>query len=95
MPLGFFHSMLLVKCHKIRTSVPPHGYSLALHLLSLSDLGSETRLDGLDGTTGTARVTGNEVQTVLSLVELCVGGTAGLARDVLDCINTLEICSKI
>lgn len=94
MPLGFFHSMLLVKCHKIRTSVPPHGYSLALHLLSLSDLGSETRLDGLDGTTGTARVTGNEVQTVLSLVELCVGGTAGLARDVLEDVfpeNVLDL----
>ncbi len=58
------------------------------HSLTLSssaaDLSTETGLDGGDGTTGSARVAGNEVQTVLSFVELCVGTAAGLASDVLD-----------
>lgn len=51
---------------------------------SAADLSTETGLDGGDGTTRSARVAGNEVQTVLSLVELCVGAAAGLAGDVLD-----------
>jgi len=58
------------------------------HSLTLSssaaDLSTETGLDGGDGTTGSARIAGNEVQTVLSLVELCIGAAAGLASDVFD-----------
>ena len=53
--------------------------------LALSDLGSETGLDGGDGTAGSAGVTGDERQTVLSLVELGIWGSAGLASDVLHC----------
>jgi hypothetical protein len=44
------------------------GSNLTLHLLSLSDLGRETGLDSLDRTTRAARVAGDEVETVLSLV---------------------------
>ena len=54
------------------------------HSLSLADLGGETGLDGSDGTSGTAAVAGNEVQSVLSLVELGIGAAAGLAGDVFD-----------
>lgn len=46
---------------------------LTLHLLSLADLGRETGLDGGDGTARTARVAGDEVETVLSLVQLGIG----------------------
>ncbi len=49
----------------------------ALHLshvlLSLSDLGGETRLDGGDGSSGAAVVAGDEVQAVLALVKFGVG----------------------
>lgn len=55
------------------------------HSLSLANLGRETSLDGSDGTSGTAAVAGNEVQSVLSLVELGVGAAAGLASNVFDC----------
>jgi hypothetical protein len=60
---------------------------LRLSLLSsaLADLGRETSLDGRDGTSGTARVAGDEVQTVLTLVELCIRRAAGLASNVFDC----------
>jgi hypothetical protein len=58
--------------------------SLTLHLLSFSDLGRETSLDSGDGPTGSARVAGDEVKTVLSLVQLRIGGAARLAGDVLD-----------
>ena len=59
----------------------------ALSLLSsaLADLGRETSLDGSDGTSGTARVAGDEVETVLTLVELCIRRAASLASNVLDC----------
>lgn len=57
---------------------------LTLHLLSLSDLGRESSLDGGDGTTRTAVVAGNEVQTVFTLAELCVGRFASFASDVFN-----------
>ena len=47
-----------------------HGNNLALHLLSLADLGRETDLDGGDGTTGSARVASNEAETVLYIESL-------------------------
>lgn len=52
--------------------------------LSAADLSTETSLDGGDRTARSARVAGDEVQTVLSLVELGVGAAAGLAGDVFD-----------
>lgn len=55
------------------------------HSLSLADLCGETGLDGSDGTSGTAAVAGDEVQSVLTLVELGVGAAAGLAGDIFDC----------
>lgn len=58
--------------------------SLTLHLLSLSDLGRETRLDGRDGPSGTARVACDKVQTVLALVELGVGRFACFADNVFE-----------
>ena len=55
---------------------------LSLLSLSLADLGRETGLDGGDGSSGAARVARHEVETVLTLVQLGVRATAGLARDV-------------
>lgn len=57
---------------------------LALHLSSLSDLGGETSLDGGDTSSGSAVVACDEVQTVLALAELRVGGLAGFTRHVFD-----------
>ena len=54
------------------------------HSLSLADLCGETGLDGSDGTSGTAAVAGDEVQSVLTLVELGIGAAAGLAGDVFN-----------
>ena len=51
--------------------------------LALSDLGGETGLDGGDGTAGSAGVAGDEGQAILSLVELGIWRSAGLASDVL------------
>lgn len=71
--------------------IPEHTYlycenaNLSLLPLSLSDLGRETSLDGGNGTSGSTRVTCNEVQSVLSFVELCIGRFAGLAGDVFHC----------
>ena len=65
-----------------------HPTKISLTLtLSAADLSTETSLDGRDGTTRSARVAGDEVQTVLSLVEFCVGAAAGLASDVFDCLR--------
>ena len=55
------------------------------HSLSLADLCGETGLDGSDGTSGTAAVAGDEVQSVLTLVELGIGAAAGLTSDVFNC----------
>lgn len=52
--------------------------------LSAADLGSETSLDSGDRATGSTGVAGDEVETVLALVELGIGAAAGLAGDVLD-----------
>ena len=60
---------------------PPTSLTLTL---SAADLSTETGLDGRDGTTGTARVAGDEVQTVLTLVELSVGTAAGFAGNVFN-----------
>jgi hypothetical protein len=60
-------------------------FRLSLLSSALADLGRETGLDGRNGTSGTARVAGDEVKTVLTLVELCIRRTAGLASNVLDC----------
>ena len=57
---------------------------LTLLPLALADLGRETSLDGGDGTPGTARVAGDKVKSVLSLVEFGVWGAAGLAGNVFD-----------
>jgi hypothetical protein len=56
----------------------------ALTLLSpsLADLGRETRLDGSHTATRSARVAGDEIQSVLSLVEFGIWRSAGLASDV-------------
>jgi hypothetical protein len=69
--------------------------SLTLHLLSLSDLGRETRLDGRDGPSGTARVACDKVQTVLALVELGVGRFACFADNVFDCLVSTELRQHI
>ena len=79
----------------------PHLYSfrddiiwlLTLHLPSLADLGRETGLDGRDTASRTAVVASDEVQAVLALVELGIGGLAGLASNVLDCKIWLVLCS--
>jgi len=54
------------------------------HLPSLSDLGRETSLDRGNRPPRSARVAGDEGQTVLSLAQLRVGRPACLARHVLD-----------
>jgi len=61
------------------------------HSLSLADLGRETGLDGSDGTPGTAAVAGDEVQSVLTLVELGIGAAASLAGDVFDNVSTQNV----
>lgn len=58
--------------------------SLALLPLSLADLGTVTRLDGRDGTSRSAGVAVDEVQTVFSSDELGIWRSAGLAGDVLN-----------
>lgn len=77
---------------EIQTSPPlancQHSTIRLAHTLSAADLGTETGLDGGDGTTGSAGVASNEIQTVLSLVELGVGAAARLACDVLNNIAT-------
>lgn len=55
-----------------------------MSLLPPTDLATETGLDGRDGTTRAARVAGDEVETVLSLVQFRVGASAGLAGDVFN-----------
>jgi hypothetical protein len=60
----------------------PRQRTLDLHLPSLSDLGRETSLDSLDGTTRAARVAGNEVKTVLAFGQFRVRGPACLARHI-------------
>jgi hypothetical protein len=52
--------------------------------LAAADLATETGLDGGDGTTRSTGVAGDEVQTVLTLVELGVRAAAGLAGNVFD-----------
>jgi hypothetical protein len=47
-------------------------------------LGRETGLDSGNTSSGTTVVASDEVQTVLTLVELGVGRFAGLAGDVLN-----------
>lgn len=49
------------------------GAVLTLHLSPLADLGGETSLDGSDTATRSAVVAGDEVETILTLVELGVG----------------------
>ena len=71
--------------HPKRCRTPLH---LTLLPLPLSDLGRETSLDTSHRTTGSARIASNEVKTILSLVELCVGRAARLARYVLDNVPT-------
>ena len=67
--------------------IPPETPSHRLtSTLSASDLSTETSLDSGNGTTRTARVAGNEVQTVLTLVQLGIGAAAGLASNVFDCL---------
>lgn len=50
-----------------------NALGLTLHTLTLADLGRETGLDGGDGSSGSAGVASNEVETVLTLVELGIG----------------------
>ena len=56
---------------------------LCLLTLTLSNLGGETGLDGGNRTAGSAGVTSDERQAVLSLVELGIWRSAGLASDIL------------
>jgi len=66
------------------TSITFRDVLLTLLSLSLADLGRETGLDGSDGSSRTARVACDKVETVLTLAELRVWRTAGLAGNVLD-----------
>lgn len=66
-----------------------------MHSLTLADLCGETALDGGDGSAGAARVAGDEVEAVFSLVELGVGGAAGLACDVFDCVDVSKMLSVL
>jgi hypothetical protein len=77
---------------KIKRGMKDVIFFSRLSLLSsaLADLGRETGLDGRDGTSGTARVAGDEVETVLTLVELCIRRAAGLASNVLDCFVSVS-----
>ena len=59
-------------------------HSSAKHPLTLADLCRETGLDGRDGSSASTRVAGDEVESVLALVELCVWRTTCLACDILD-----------
>lgn len=68
----------------LTTQRPKRVRHLALLSSSLADLGRETSLDGSDGTAGAARVAGDEVESVFSLVELGIRGAASLAGDIFD-----------
>jgi hypothetical protein len=65
---------------KPASSTTPH----LTNTLSAADLGPETGLDSGDRATRSTGVAGDEIQTVLSLVELGIRAAAGLAGDVLD-----------
>lgn len=69
---------------KRRKQIEEKATSLTLSL-SPTDLSTETSFDGSDGTTRSARVAGDEVQTIFTLVEFSIGTAAGLAGDVFDC----------
>jgi len=56
--------------------------SLTLLSASLSDLCGETGLDRSDTSSRAAGVAGNEIQSVLSLIELRIWGSAGFAGDI-------------
>lgn len=79
----------------IATDSEPAAKSTRLRLtllpLSLTNLGSETSLDTSDRTTRSARVAGNKVQPILSLVEVRVGRTTSFAGNVLDLGQSLAI----
>merc|ERR1711939_963697 len=68
---------------------------LSLLSLSLADLGRETGLDGGDGSPGAARVARHEVETVLTLVQLGVRATAGLASDVFNDISPQHVLNLL
>lgn len=74
-------------------NVPLHKmtYSCSLDTLggTLASLGLETRLDGRDGSCGTAGLALQEEQTVL-LGENSIGRFAGLAGNVLDNVTTQD-----
>jgi len=55
---------------------------LTLLSLSLADLGRETGLDRSNGSSGSAGVAGNKVETVLSLVKLGIWRSACLAGNI-------------
>jgi len=57
----------------------------------LANLSRETVFDGRDGTTRSARVAGDKVETILSLVEFGIGRTASLARYVFHDISSQDI----
>ena len=63
-------------------SLPPH--STGLVLASFPDLGLETALDRVDRAPRSARLAGDEEDTVL-LDEESIWGFARLASDVFDC----------
>jgi hypothetical protein len=60
-------------------------------LLTTTDLSTETGLDGCDGSSGSARVAGDEVQTVLSFVEFGVGASTGFAGNVFNCCRLVVV----
>jgi hypothetical protein len=70
--------------------------SLSLdHPPSLSNLCRETSLDGLYRTPGSAAVARDEAETVLTLGEVCVGGAARLASDVLDNVTPENVLNLL
>lgn len=64
-----------------------------LTLLSppLADLGRETSLDGSNTATRATGVAGNEVQSVLSLVEFGVWRSARLASNIFHCVTVNKL----
>lgn len=83
----YAHPVTQGETHNAVTSCQPNKHLLTLLSTSLANLCRETGLDGGNTTTGTTRVAGNEVQSVLSLVEFSIWGSAGLAGNVFHDIS--------
>lgn len=79
--LNATHSRFLISGLKLSIGTMVHHTArnstirstLTLHALTLADLSRETGLDGGYGSSGSAGVASNEVETVLSFVQLGIG----------------------